>query len=70
MPLKLRTNDTGLTPARVEVAMRPRDRAALICEQIESQLARQKELDHHWEDQIDVSVAPFLQGMCSTHYPL
>ncbi len=35
--------------------MRPKDRAALIREQIESQLARQKELDHHWEDQIDAS---------------
>ena len=55
VPLKLRTNDAGLPPARVEVAMRPRDRAALIREQIESHLARQKELDHHWDDQIDAS---------------
>ncbi|KAF8621954.1 hypothetical protein AX15_007385 [Amanita polypyramis BW_CC] len=53
VPLKLRTNDTGLPSARVEVAMRPRDRAALIRDQVESQLARQKELDHHWEDQVD-----------------
>ena len=40
--------------------MRPRDRAALIREQIESQLARQKELDHHWDDQIDASHCLFL----------
>ncbi|KAK2462409.1 hypothetical protein APHAL10511_005715 [Amanita phalloides] len=53
VPLKLRTSDANLPPTRFEMAMRPRDRAALIREQIESQLARQKELDHHWEDQID-----------------
>ena len=66
----LRTNDAGLPPARVEVAMRPRDRAALIREQIESQfkLARQKELDHHWDDQIDASHCLFLA--CITHSPL
>lgn len=34
--------------------MRPRDRTALINEAIEATLNRQKDQDHHWEDQIDV----------------
>ncbi|KAF8623276.1 hypothetical protein AX17_007482 [Amanita inopinata Kibby_2008] len=58
LPLKLRTHEAGLPPARTELAIRPRDRAALIREQIENQLARQKELDHHWEDQIDNAYQP------------
>lgn len=52
-PIKIRT-ELG-TPVRPEVAMRPRERTALIRETIESTLNRQKEQDHHWEDQVDVS---------------
>lgn len=52
-PVKIRT-ELGAT-VRPEVAMRPRERTALIREAIESTLNRQKELDHHWEDQVDVN---------------
>ncbi|CAA7267434.1 unnamed protein product [Cyclocybe aegerita] len=31
----------------------PKERLAMIREQIKSQLARQKDIDHHWDDQID-----------------
>jgi hypothetical protein len=27
----------------------------MICELVETTLTRQKDLDHHWEDQVDVS---------------
>lgn len=44
------------TPLRVvEVAIRPSERTSLINEAVESALNRQKERDHHWEDQVDVS---------------
>ncbi|PFH50331.1 hypothetical protein AMATHDRAFT_145389 [Amanita thiersii Skay4041] len=58
LPLKLRPLDSGLQAARAEIAIRPKDRAALIREQIESQLSRQKELDHHWEDHVDNPYQP------------
>ncbi|KAG6876575.1 hypothetical protein C0992_012371 [Termitomyces sp. T32_za158] len=42
------------TPLRVvEVAIRPSERTSLINEAVESALNRQKERDHHWEDQVD-----------------
>lgn len=55
-PIKIRT-ELG-TPVRPEVAMRPRERTALIRETIESTLNRQKEQDHHWEDQVDNPYQP------------
>ncbi|KAG6901511.1 hypothetical protein C0995_010980 [Termitomyces sp. Mi166 len=42
------------TPLRVvEVAIRPSERTSLINEAVETALNRQKERDHHWEDQVD-----------------
>lgn len=52
--LKIRTHDSGLLSARPEVAIRPKDRTAMIREQIETALQQQKEHDHHWDDMIDV----------------
>jgi enhancer of polycomb-like protein len=49
--LKLKTNDVG----RSEPVIRPRDRIVLIREQVETTLERQKAIDHHWEDLVDVS---------------
>ncbi|KIL58931.1 hypothetical protein M378DRAFT_170023 [Amanita muscaria Koide BX008] len=57
LPIKLRANDAG-APSRIEIAMKPRERAALIREQIDRQLARQKDLDHHWEDSVDNPYQP------------
>ncbi|KAH9475176.1 Enhancer of polycomb-like protein 1 [Psilocybe cubensis] len=51
--LKIRTSDQALPPPRQEVVIRPKERQQMIRDQIESQLARIKDLDHHWEDQVD-----------------
>jgi len=48
--LKIRTNDPHRAP------LRPKERLTMIREQVELSLTRQKDLDHHWEDQIEVSV--------------
>ena len=53
LPLKLRPHDDP--PPRPEVLLRPKERVAMIRDQVETTLARQKDLDHHWEDQVDVS---------------
>jgi len=34
--------------------MRPKERLQIIRDQVDASLARQKDLDHHWEDQVDV----------------
>ncbi|KAF8966069.1 enhancer of polycomb-like-domain-containing protein [Flammula alnicola] len=51
--LKIRTSDQSLPPARPEVVIRPKERAQMIREQVEATVSRQKDLDHHWEDQVD-----------------
>ncbi|KAG6907559.1 hypothetical protein DXG01_008441 [Tephrocybe rancida] len=51
-PAKLRP-EIGAPLRVVEVAIRPSERASLISEAIETTLNRQKERDHHWEDQVD-----------------
>ncbi|KAG6841599.1 hypothetical protein C0991_009355 [Blastosporella zonata] len=51
-PTKVRT-EPGAPLRVVEVAIRPSERASLISEAIETTLNRQKERDHHWEDQVD-----------------
>jgi len=40
------------------VAIRPKERLQIIRDQVDASLARQKDLDHHWEDQVDVRL-PF-----------
>ncbi|KAF8881613.1 enhancer of polycomb-like-domain-containing protein [Infundibulicybe gibba] len=50
--LKLR-HDGAILTARPEVAMKPRDRCALIQEQIAATMQRQKDANNHWEDGID-----------------
>ncbi|CAA7267867.1 unnamed protein product [Cyclocybe aegerita] len=50
--LKIRTDNQASTP-RPEIIIRPKEQLVMIREQIESQLARQKDIDHHWDDQID-----------------
>jgi enhancer of polycomb-like protein len=50
--LKIKTNDPTV---RSEPIIRPKDRVAAIREQIETTLERQKAMDHHWDDLVDVS---------------
>ena len=52
LPLKFRHDDP---PPRPEVLLRPKERVAMIRELVETTLSRQKDLDHQWEDQVDVS---------------
>lgn len=54
--LRIRTQDSTVSTPRQETTLRPKERINAIREQIEATLARQKDQDHHWEDQIDVSV--------------
>ncbi|TFK31904.1 enhancer of polycomb-like-domain-containing protein [Crucibulum laeve] len=56
--LKIKTHDTSTPTPRVEVAIRPSERVAAIKLQINTALARQKDLDHQWEDQIDNTYQP------------
>ena len=53
--LKLRTRDSDLNSPSLETSIRPKERRAMIQTQIERELLLQKERDHQWEDQIDVS---------------
>jgi enhancer of polycomb-like protein len=52
-PLKLRPHDDP--PPRPEVLLRPKERVTMIRDLVETTLTRQKDLDLHWEDQVDVS---------------
>jgi hypothetical protein len=53
--LKLRTRDNDLSPLLLQEPMiRPKERRAMIVNQIERELQRQKLEDQTWEDQIDV----------------
>lgn len=55
LKIKNRTSLDPMSPsAPSEPSLRPRDRTAMITNAIEQYLRRQKELDHHWDDQIDV----------------
>lgn len=51
--LRIRPQDSAVSTPRQEAALRPKERVSAIREQIETLLARQKEADHHWDDQID-----------------
>ncbi|KAJ3498436.1 hypothetical protein NLJ89_g10220 [Agrocybe chaxingu] len=50
--LKIRADHQASTP-RPEIIIRPKEQVTMIHEQIEPQLVRQKDIDHHWDDQID-----------------
>lgn len=56
--LRIRTHggDLASPSAHTEIAIRPKDRTATIQSSIERELLRQKDRDHHWEDQIDVGL--------------
>lgn len=53
--LKIRTGEC-MTPARGEVSIKPSERIAKIRDHLDAALDRQIEVDHHWEDQVDVCV--------------
>jgi hypothetical protein len=55
--LKIRTYpNSGSPSACAEIAIRPKERSAKIQTEIERELLRQKDRDHHWEDLVDVSL--------------
>ncbi|CCM00001.1 uncharacterized protein FIBRA_02026 [Fibroporia radiculosa] len=61
IPLKLRTRDNGELGSpngHQEPQIRPKERQAQIQSQIEQELAKRKEKDHHWEDSIDNTYQP------------
>ena len=66
--LKIRPHDDP--QPRSEVLLRPKERVAMIHDLVESTLERQKELDHHWEDQVDVSSFSPTLTLCfdNTHF--
>jgi len=43
----------------VKAAIHPKERTAMIQSQIEWEILRQMDGDHHWEDQINVSFPLF-----------
>ncbi|XP_006456605.1 hypothetical protein AGABI2DRAFT_195675 [Agaricus bisporus var. bisporus H97] len=51
--LRIPTQNSTVSTPRQENILRPKERISAIREQIEATLARQKEQDHHWEDQVD-----------------
>ncbi len=52
--LKIRTGDPVNLP-RPETMVHPKDTVQKIRDTIEAALSRQRDLDHHWEDLVDVS---------------
>ncbi|KDR71187.1 hypothetical protein GALMADRAFT_144248 [Galerina marginata CBS 339.88] len=50
---KIRTNDPSLPPPRQEVVIRPKERLQRVRDEIEANLQRQTEADHHWENTVD-----------------
>ena len=64
-PLKLRPHDDP--PPRPEVPLRPKERVAMIRDLVETTLTRQRDLDHHWEDQVDVSYFLYVIQSANTH---
>ena len=60
--LKIGVNDLGIPLIRPEISIKPKERLSAISHQIETTLDRQTDIDHHWEDCVDVSkliVFPF-----------
>ena len=66
--LRVRPQDSVASTPRQEMLLRPRERINAIREQIETALSRQKDQDHHWEDQIDVGVVRFELCICPNLY--
>jgi enhancer of polycomb-like protein len=56
-------SDSVAPPAHPEIVIRPKERAQTIRDLIEKTFSKQKEADHHWEDQIDVRLLSFLSYM-------
>jgi enhancer of polycomb-like protein len=55
--LKSRDNDL-MSPISHDTVVRPKERAAAILAQVDREMARIKERDHHWEDGMEVSCLP------------
>lgn len=56
--VKLKTRDNGdlMSPvSHHDTVVRPKERAAAILAQVDREMARIKERDHHWEDGMEVS---------------
>ena len=56
--VKLKTRDNNgdlMSPVSHEAIVRPKERAAAILAQVDREMARIRERDHHWEDGMEVS---------------
>jgi enhancer of polycomb-like protein len=53
--LKIGINDLGIPLIRPEISIKPKERLSAMSHQIENTLARQRDIDHQWEDCVDVS---------------
>lgn len=65
--VKLKSRDNGdlMSPiSHHDAVVRPKERAAAILAQVDREMVRIKERDHHWEDGMEVSCLP------SSHPPL
>ena len=51
--------------AHLDAVVRPRERAATILAQVDREMNRIKERDHHWEDGIEVRLILLLAYLCS-----
>jgi hypothetical protein len=68
--LKARDNTGDLvSPGPLHDVVRPKERAATILAQVDREMARIKERDHHWEDGIEVSRLR-ATTIVSTHIPV
>jgi enhancer of polycomb-like protein len=59
--VKLKSRDNGdlMSPiSHHDTVVRPKERAAAILAQVDREMARIKERDHHWEDGMEVSCLP------------
>ncbi|EDR09801.1 uncharacterized protein LACBIDRAFT_293698 [Laccaria bicolor S238N-H82] len=56
--LKIGVNDLGIPLIRPEISIKPKERLSAISHQIETILARQRDIDHQWEDCVDDPYQP------------
>jgi hypothetical protein len=54
-------NDDLMSPVSIshhDIVVRPKERAVAILEQVDREMARIKEREHHWEDGMEVNCLP------------
>lgn len=51
------SGDQSASPTPAEPQMKPKEKFQIISNLVEEHMKRQRDRDHHWDDQIDVSPA-------------